>query len=271
MSEPTTEVSSEKFQSGQNYRSADNLRTRQGLYEYKRPRHDMPAIVSAQIGGPPARILDVGCGNGRYLRRLRADHPDAEVIGVDKHEGVIEDVPGPTTVADVADLPFETGSADVVLAMHMLYHVPDIEGALEELRRVLAPGGVLFVSTLAAEDKAEYAQIFRDAGTAALGYDVGDPRRIVLDNFTLEHARDLLEARFGSVTLHDLGGVVELPEPGPLLDFYRSTQSFTGLDQDDFDRVMDRIEQHLADHFEQSDLLRITSHPGILECRSPLA
>ncbi|GAB4000880.1 hypothetical protein GCM10029992_34400 [Glycomyces albus] len=269
MSDPTTRLSSAKFQSGDNYRTADNLRIRQGLYEYKRPRHDMPAIVSAQIGGSPARILDVGCGNGRYLRRLRADHPDSEVIGVDKHEGILEDVPGPTTVADVVDLPFETGSADVVLAMHMLYHVPDIESALDELRRVLSPEGVLFVSTLAADDKAEYAQIFRDAGASVLGYDVGDPRRVVLDNFTLDRAKELLETRFGSVTVHDLDGIVELPEPGPLLDFYRSTQSFTGLDQDDFDRVMDHIERNLTDHFERSEVLSITSHPGILECRSP--
>lgn len=269
MSAEQAPISSAKFQSGENYRSADNLQARQGLYDYKRPRHDLPAIVSAQIGGAPARILDVGCGNGNYFRRLRADYPGAEVIGVDKSAGMLADLPEPTVVADVIDLPFETGSADAVLAMHMLYHVPDIGKALDELRRVLKPEGVLFVSTLAADDKAEWAQILRDGAYRALGRDLGDHRGVVMSRFTLEHARAFVEARFGSVTLHDLRGVIELPEPEPLLAHYRSIRSSTDLDETDFDRVMAAIEQDLADHFAESDILRITSHPGILECRTP--
>ena len=49
--------------------------------------------------------------------------------------------------ADVAALPLRDGSFDVVLAAHMLYHVPDRRAAVSELRRVLVPAGVCIAVT----------------------------------------------------------------------------------------------------------------------------
>jgi SAM-dependent methyltransferase len=261
---PTTD---ERFQKVDNYRSGDGLAVRQGLYDYKTPDYDLPGVVIANIAGQPGRVLDVGCGNGRYTARLREAFPGAEVIGVDLAPGILETVPDPTVVADVADLPFADGSADVVLAMHMLYHVPDIPAALDELERVLAPGGVLFVSTLAADDKREYAPIWREAARTALGTEVRKALSVVIDRFSLERAETMLSERFGSVVLHDLPGVITVPEPGPLMAAFRSERDFTALASADFDRLMGAIERRLEEHFAAHDMLRITSHSGILECR----
>jgi SAM-dependent methyltransferase len=261
------QTTDERFQKVDNYRSEDGLAVRQGLYAYKTPDHDLPGVVVARLSGEPKRILDVGCGNGRYTTRLREAFPGAEVIGVDLASGILETVPEPTVVADVADLPFEDGSADVVLAMHMLYHVPDIPAALDELRRVLAPGGVLFVSTLASDDKHEYEPLWRDAAKAVLGTDLRLARSVIVDRFSLEIAESLVSERFGSVELHDLPGVIELPEPGPLMAAFRSEEDFFALSPEDFGRLMDEIERRLEAHFAGGEVLRITSHSGILECR----
>ena len=53
--------------------------------------------------------------------------------------------------ASVAALPFAAGTFDAVLAMHMLYHAPDVTAAVVELRRVLRPGGVVLASTLSGD------------------------------------------------------------------------------------------------------------------------
>jgi SAM-dependent methyltransferase len=257
----------ERFQKVDNYRSGDGLAARQRLFQFKTPDHDLPGVVIGAVSGRPQRVLDVGCGNGRYTSRLREAFPEAEVIGVDLASGVLESVPEPTVVADVADLPFEDGSADVVLAMHMLYHVPDIPAALDELRRVLAPGGVLFVSTLGADDKQEYLPIWREASRSALGAEVRQALSVVIERFSLEAAESMLAERFASVVLHDLPGVIELPEPGPLVAAFRSEQDFTALPSEEFERLMVAIERQLDEHFVEHDLLRITTHSGILECR----
>jgi SAM-dependent methyltransferase len=259
----------ERFRSGENYTNIENLKARQSYYDYKTPNHDLQGIVSQHIGAGASLILDVGCGNGNYVRRLREDFPDAEVVAVDRSATMMEAIEEPTVVADVADLPFQTDVADAVLAMHMLYHVDDIQAALDELQRVLSPDGVMFVSTLAEDDKEEYAWLWREAALEALGVDVGDVRSVVLDRFSLETAQHLMEERFASVRLHDLPGVVDLPEAEPLLAAYRSTRSFSALGDADFDKVMGVMEDRLAEHFTGRDSLRITAHTGILECRRP--
>jgi SAM-dependent methyltransferase len=261
------QTTDERFQKVDNYRNEDSLAARQRLFQYKTPDHDLPGVVIGSISGRPQRVLDVGCGNGRYTSRLREAFPEAEVIGIDLASGVLESVPEPTVVADVTDLPFEDGSADVVLAMHMLYHVPDIPAALDELRRVLAPGGVLFVSTLGSDDKQEYVPIWREAAKAALGTEVRQALSVVIERFSLESAASMLSERFASVVLHDLPGVIALPEPGPLAAAFRSEEDFTALPPEDFERLMGAIERRLDEHFAEHDLLRITTHSGILECR----
>ena len=94
------------------------------------------------------RILDVGCGLGVYVRRLRG-FSDA-VCGVDVDEERItegsQDLPS-LQVAPAEHLPFPDGSFDVVLLNEVLEHVQDDRQAILETYRVLAPEGrmVLFV------------------------------------------------------------------------------------------------------------------------------
>jgi ubiquinone/menaquinone biosynthesis C-methylase UbiE len=102
--------------------------------------------------------LDAGCGTGTFLvplaRRL-APH-GATVIGLDLAEGTLgqararvqaEGLPVDCLIGDVEALPFDTGSFNLVLANYMLYHVPDLDQAIAELRRVLRQGGTLLAAT----------------------------------------------------------------------------------------------------------------------------
>lgn len=101
---------------------------------------------------PGMRILDAGCGGGRNARWLVGQ--GAEVHGVDRnpeallraaeHLGLGEER---LQVADLGSLPFEAASFDAVLCCAVLHFAEDhaaFEGMLDELVRVLRPGGVLF-------------------------------------------------------------------------------------------------------------------------------
>ena len=95
---------------------------------------------------PGMRVLDAGCGNGVYLRALAARNVRA--VGCDLSAGMLR-AAGHTAVvnADVAALPVGDGTFDVVLAAHMLYHVPDRVAAVREFRRALALGGTCIAVT----------------------------------------------------------------------------------------------------------------------------
>ena len=92
------------------------------------------------------RILDIGCGVGAFVRRLREISPHVYGVDVDAErvaEGAAE-VPN-LGLAVGEHLPFAEGTFDVVLLHEVLEHVTDDVATLAEARRVLAPGGRVVV------------------------------------------------------------------------------------------------------------------------------
>ena len=91
------------------------------------------------------RVLDLGCGAGRFLRALR--EAGADPIGVEIAEPAVEraraNVPGADIRLLDADgaLPIGHGEVDVVWCSEVLEHIPDVGHALLEMRRVLKRGG----------------------------------------------------------------------------------------------------------------------------------
>ena len=101
---------------------------------------------------PGRRVLDAGCGMA-YGSRLMAEAGAAEVTGVDLAEDVIRAARAEAgdgirlEAGDVAALPFEDGAFDLVVCFEVIEHVPDQDRVLGELRRVLARGGLLAISS----------------------------------------------------------------------------------------------------------------------------
>lgn len=124
-----------------------NLRARQRFWEHQSQYFDIVGWVLSLAGlSPGMRVLDAGCGNGVYLRALAARQVQA--AGCDLSLGMLRTAGHSALVnADITSLPVRDGAFDVVLAVHMLYHVPDREAAICELRRVLVPGGVCIAVT----------------------------------------------------------------------------------------------------------------------------
>lgn len=96
----------------------------------------------------PGRLLDFGCGAGAFLVRAQAQGWD--VTGLDTSPAAVDGARQAQGLrALVGTLPhadLEPGSFDLVTMRHSLEHVHDPLGTLREARRLLAPGGRLFVS-----------------------------------------------------------------------------------------------------------------------------
>lgn len=125
---------------GGQYRTAANLAARQSAYAFQRPRIDLPATVLelARLDGTEM-VVDIGCGNGAYLAQLSRRGHGGRAIGVDLSAGMLEAARGAAPGArvlrgDAARLPLADGCADVALAPHMLYHVPNPPAAIAEMR-----------------------------------------------------------------------------------------------------------------------------------------
>lgn len=93
------------------------------------------------------RVLDGGCGAGGYVRALIERGVDAHGIEYDAHKvaqyRAAAAEPDRVQVGDLAAMPFDAGSFDVVILNEVIEHVPDEAAAMREVSRVLRPGGSL--------------------------------------------------------------------------------------------------------------------------------
>jgi ubiquinone/menaquinone biosynthesis C-methylase UbiE len=106
--------------------------------------------VAARAAPGPRTVLDVGCGTRRLLRRLAQAYPGAHLAGVDAAPGMARVAArrnGVASVVGVAEqLPFRTGSVQLLVSTISFHHWTDQRRGLAEVRRVLAPDGHLLLA-----------------------------------------------------------------------------------------------------------------------------
>lgn len=123
----------------QQYSTSANLAARQSIYAYQDPKIALPGEVLglAELEGYET-IVDVGCGNGRYLEWLSRHGHSGRMLGVDFSTGMLRDarrcVPAADVIGgDAAAIPLRDRCSDLTLAASMLHHVDDPAAAIGEL------------------------------------------------------------------------------------------------------------------------------------------
>ena len=129
---------------------------------------------------PPARILDAGCGVGRYtipltMREYDVTGVDISLFAITELDNVRlrRDMQMDLAAADICHLPFRDNTFDVVVAFGVLQHLLEDERStvLPEFARVLVPGGTLVIEVLGMEDmriggrEVETATFLRSTGS----------------------------------------------------------------------------------------------------------
>ena len=160
---------------------------------------------------PGERVLDLGCGAGRFVAALR--EAGADPVGVEVAGAALERAravaPGADLrlLADDGSIPLEHGSVDLVWCSEVLEHVADGSHLLQEARRVLRPGGRILV-TVPFHGRVQAALI------ALLRFDAHfDPQGQHLRFFTRASlAASLLAAGFEAPSVRSVGRVPLLRE-----------------------------------------------------------
>jgi ubiquinone/menaquinone biosynthesis C-methylase UbiE len=176
------------------YGSTANLETRRGVWG-PGPEGVTPVdlLLDSVIATTPARVLEIGCGTGRFARSVLEALPDVEYAATDLSAAMVASAAAlgiPAQQASADALPFPDASFDVVVAAWMLYHVPDLDHTLGEVRRVLRPGGLFCAATNGDE---HLADLLREAGGAPL-----------VTQFSSENAAPALRRHFEQVTQRDV-------------------------------------------------------------------
>jgi SAM-dependent methyltransferase len=214
-------------------------------------------------------VAEIGCGNGPYLAELARRGHAGRLLGLDLSPGMLASTRGAVprvglTVGDAQRLPMADGGADVVLAPHMLFHVPDRPAAAAEFRRVTRSAGQVLVILNAADHLAELRAL---AAGAAAGLGVGDPgiwdERQRHVSMTLGPGQQLLSGVFEAVERHDFLGQLVLPGPEPVSRYIGSMRTTQAMP--DPAAVTAAAVSRIP--FGPDGTFRVTTHSGLLICR----
>jgi SAM-dependent methyltransferase len=211
------------------YKDPTNLNARIALHaRYARAEVPLYPWLAGLVPWPDGGdVLEVGCGPGLLWEGIASLVPHLRLTLTDLSDGMLDaaaDVVrqiasielAATEACDARDLPFSDDSFDVVVANHMLYHVPEPGRAVAEFARVLRPGGTL----LAATNGPNHLDVITEITRRELGWSSGD---FVDRRFGRSTGGAILEGAFGEVTWHHHESTLVCDDPDAVVAYIRSS------------------------------------------------
>ncbi len=253
------------------YKDSSNLEARANLHRlYSTSAYDWSEWVFDQLNLQPGMtVLECGCGPGWLWRHNLERIPEnCQITLSDFSEGMVSEAQTALSDSDhdfrfqtvnIEEIPFPDDSFAVVVANHMLYHVPDVEKGLAEVRRVLKPNGRFYAATNGNDHMKEIRELVFQLAPPATEY---EQRWLT---FCLENGRSLLETTFDSVELLDYPDSLAVTEVEPLIAYIQSMSSLhaSGVDEETAVAKMQELAPVLAQKIETHGSFHITKSAGL--------
>lgn len=225
------------------YRTSVNLEARIKLhsrfstnpYSWQRWVYDQ-FLLFADNSSSHLRVLEIGCGPAN-LWRENLDRLPGGILPIlgDQSFGMLQaarNLPGKSSVFlyacyDAQAIPCSKNTFDFVIANHMLYHVPDIQLCLREIKRVIKPRGTLITATNGCNHMNELYNFIRPY--LEKQYKPHESHSFTPDRFTLENAEAILKSYFNIIDILLYRDSLKVTESGPLLSYIKSLISLDDL------------------------------------------
>jgi ubiquinone/menaquinone biosynthesis C-methylase UbiE len=246
-----TRIMNQDFLRKDQYHSSDNLDARIQVHEhFSINKTGWSKWVFDQIDlRPGMKILEIGCGMGSLWRENYARIPenisitlgDLSIGMVLETQQVLKgDKRFSFAVIDAQDLPLQTGTYDLVLANHMLYHVPNIQMALKEVRRLLRPGGRFSAATNGPGHMRQINDLINEVIEKPILYQDSVQR------FGLGNGASILEKFFPKIVTRIYPDALFITEAQPLFAYIASMWTYKEAVDEDHGRLLQQIiEKHI--------------------------
>jgi ubiquinone/menaquinone biosynthesis C-methylase UbiE len=259
--------SDQEYLKNDQYKDSSNLDARVALHKSfsTNPYGWMNWVFDSLLQLPEdANILELGCGPGYLWKENISRIPAGWHITIsDLSPGMLDAAWRNLVITgrafrfkeiDAQSIPFEDETFDAVIANHMLYHVPDRQKGIAEIRRVLAPNGHLFATTIGKNHLKAISNWIRRVNPGTDFASFGSP-------FTLENGFEQLKQFFAQVRFSRYPDSLQVTEAKPIIAFIRSSIHAPELLEEELVKLEKELEQEL----KVKGKIFITKDSGLFE------
>ncbi len=193
------------------------------------------------------RVLELGCGTGSmWVGKGDLVKKCGKLILSDFSEGMLEQTRETLKdrkgieyqTIDIQNIPYEDHTFDIVIANMMLYHVPDLQKGLREVRRVLKEGGRFYCATFGENGIMEYIYgLLKDYGVQS------ETKRA----FTLQNGAEKLSQVFANVKRCDYPDALEVTNLDDMADYVYSLSGMSGMQDVSRETLLEVLAAHTVD------------------------
>ena len=160
------------------------------------------ALLALKGENPSGSLLDVGCGGGWFLKDIHRALPKIALTGCDLSERMVQNAErnlkgkAKIYIGDAQNLPFESGTFDVVTSTLAFHHFPEPLKALTEFYRILKPSGLMVVSDFRRDCAGWFCKLIKFIGRYILPKkfrEVNEPLGSIMAAFTLDEYNELMK------------------------------------------------------------------------------
>lgn len=242
------------------YANADNLSARISIHD-KYSTNKMGFgnwILSNYNIEKGMKVLELGCGTGSMWkghedliaccgRLVMSDFSEGMLDSARKNIGEHDNVE--YRVIDICDIPYEDDTFDIVIANMMLYHVPDMDKALCEVKRVMKDNGRFYSATYGEHGIVEYL-----SGLFGI-YGVEDN---INKTFTLQNGAEILGEYFPHVDMLEYKDSLEVTNIDDMVDYIYTLSGMAAL----ADVPKENVRAILSENM-QDGILRVPKEYGM--------
>ena len=251
------------------YRDETNLNARIDLHRHfsTNPKGWMTWLFDQLHYDTTCRILELGCGTGTLWEKNLSRVPaDWNIILSDISAGMVAKARETLEmhephfkflVIDAQRLPFPSEHFDGVIANHVLFHMPDLEEALAEIRRVLREGGRFYASTIGPDHLRELHEL--------LARFSGKNQFSKADNpsiFTLQNGAEQLSRFFSHVRVLIYDDSLQITEAQPLIAYVQSMMTENSAIEAKDEKTKE-FEQYVQVELARNKSICITKDQGL--------
>lgn len=223
-----SDIANQQYLLDSQYQNAEKLNARIQLHQrFSQNKYDWQCWVFDHLAFTPGgTVLELGCGPAHlWQRNLDRLPKDCTITLSDFSSGMLDEAqqtlaessyPFTFQVIDAQAIPLPDQSLDMVIANHMLYHVPNRQKALTEIRRVLKPTGRFYAATNGRDNLKEIRDLFKGVTGTYLWGEQGQL------GFNLEMGEQELRQYFASVEIIRNEDQLVVTEAEPLMTYILS-------------------------------------------------